>query len=55
MGIICSLLSLLRKIYKVDIGYNVRISWRARLDLSINPSGIHIGDNTLRWCTYSFS
>lgn len=37
----------LRKIYKMDIGYNVRISWRANLDLTINPTGIHIGDNTL--------
>lgn len=29
----------------MDIGYNVRISWRANLDLTINLRGIHIGDN----------
>ncbi len=37
----------LRKIYKMDIGDNVCISWRAKLDLSINPEGIHLGNNTL--------
>lgn len=37
----------LRNIYKMDIGHNVRISWRANLDLTINPRGIHVGDNTL--------
>ncbi|MCE8895739.1 acyltransferase [Parabacteroides distasonis] len=31
----------------MDIGHNVRISWRANLDLTINPRGIHVGDNTL--------
>ncbi len=37
----------LRNMYKMDIGHNVRISWRANLDLTINPKGIHIGCNTL--------
>lgn len=36
----------LRKIYGMDIGKGVRISYKARLDKSINPKGIHIGDNT---------
>jgi acetyltransferase-like isoleucine patch superfamily enzyme len=31
----------------MNIGYNVFISRRAILDKSINPKGIHIGDNTL--------
>lgn len=35
---------LLRSVYKMDIGKNVRISWKAHLDKSINPRGIHIGD-----------
>ncbi len=30
----------------MDIGKNCRISWKAHLDKSINPEGIHIGDNT---------
>lgn len=30
----------------MDIGKNCRISWKAHLDKSINPKGIHIGDNT---------
>ena len=30
----------------MDIGRNCRISWKAHLDKSINPKGIHIGDNT---------
>lgn len=34
-------------IYGMDIGKNVRISRRAVLDYSVNPRGIHIGDNTL--------
>lgn len=37
----------LRKMYKMDIGSNVRISWRANLDITINPRGIHIGDDVL--------
>lgn len=36
----------LRKIYGMDIGKGVRISYKAHLDKSINPKGIHIGDNT---------
>lgn len=36
----------LRKIYGMDIGYNVRISRHATLDKSVNPKGMHIGDNT---------
>ena len=42
----------LRNIYKMDIGHNVRISWRANLDLTINPRGIHVGDNTLKGDVY---
>ena len=30
----------------MDIGKNCRISWKAHLDKSVNPRGIHIGDNT---------
>lgn len=30
----------------MDIGKNCRISWKCRLDKSVNPKGIHIGDNT---------
>ncbi len=30
----------------MHIGANVRISYKAKLDKSINPKGIHIGDNT---------
>lgn len=36
----------LRWRYGMDIGKNCRISWKAHLDKSINPKGIHIGDNT---------
>ncbi len=36
----------LRWRYGMDIGRNCRISWKAHLDKSINPKGIHIGDNT---------
>jgi len=36
----------LRRVYKMDIGKDVRISWKAHLDKSINPRGIHIGDGT---------
>lgn len=38
--------SYLRKVYKMDIGDNCRISWKAHLDKSINPKGIHIGERT---------
>ncbi|MBO4719332.1 MAG: acyltransferase [Prevotella sp.] len=30
----------------MDIGWDVQISWKAHLDKSINPKGIHIGDGT---------
>lgn len=30
----------------MDIGKDCRISWKAHLDKSINPRGIHIGDGT---------
>lgn len=33
----------LRKIYKINIGDNTRISWKTQLDKSINPKGIFIG------------
>lgn len=36
----------LRKVYKMDIGKNVQISWKAHLDKSVNPKGIHIGDES---------
>ena len=35
---------LLRKMYKMNIGKNCRISHSAHLDKSVNPRGIHIGD-----------
>ena len=35
----------LRFRYKMDIGKNCRISWKAHLDKSVNPKGVHIGDN----------
>lgn len=35
----------LRHRFKMDIGNNCFISWKAHLDKSINPKGIHIGDN----------
>ena len=35
----------LRKMYGMHIGDNCVISWSAHLDKSINPKGIHIGDN----------
>lgn len=37
---------ILRRIYKMDIGQGVVISYKAKLDRSINPRGIHIGKNT---------
>lgn len=36
----------LRWRYGMDISKNCRISWKAHLDKSINPKGIHIGENT---------
>lgn len=38
--------SYLRYAYKMNIGKNCKISWRAHLDKSNNPKGIYIGDNT---------
>ena len=35
----------LRFAYKMSIGKNCVISWTAHLDKSINPRGIHIGNN----------
>lgn len=37
---------LLRTLYGMNIGSNVVISYKARLDTSINPRGLHIGNNT---------
>lgn len=36
----------LRYAYKMNIGKNCKISWRAHLDKSNNPKGLYIGDNT---------
>ena len=36
----------LRKFYKMDIGEGARVSWKAHLDKSIYPKGIHIGERT---------
>ena len=36
----------LRIIYKMCLGKGVHIAYRAHLDKSINPRGIHIGDRT---------
>lgn len=36
----------LRKFYKMEIGDDVRVSWKAHLDKSVNPKGIHIGSGT---------
>ena len=30
----------------MNIGRNCRISWKAHLDKSVNPKGIHVGNNT---------
>ena len=38
--------ALLRSVYKMDIGQDVRIAHTVHLDKSINPKGIHIGDRT---------
>ena len=37
----------LRRVYKMDIGKDVRIAFSSHLDKSIHPKGIHIGDYTL--------
>ncbi len=34
------------KVYHMDIGAGCRIALRVQLDKSINPRGIHIGNNT---------
>ena len=36
----------LRKHYGMEIGDDVRVSWKAHLDKSVNPKGIHIGSGT---------
>ncbi len=36
----------LRNFYRMNIGENVIISYKAKLDKSINPKGIYIGNNT---------
>ena len=36
----------LRKVYKMDLGIDVRIAHKAHLDKSVNPQGVHIGDRT---------
>ena len=38
--------ALLRRVYHMDLGKDVRIAHKAHLDKSINPRGIHIGDRT---------
>lgn len=37
---------ILKKRYKMTIGNNVIISYKARLDKSINPKGVYIGNNS---------
>ena len=38
--------TVLRKVYKMDLGADVRIAHKAHLDKSVNPQGVHIGDRT---------
>jgi acetyltransferase-like isoleucine patch superfamily enzyme len=38
--------ALLRKVYKMDLGQDVRIAHKAHLDKSVHPKGVHIGDRT---------
>ena len=38
--------AILRKVYKMDLGFGVRIAHKAHLDKSVNPTGVHIGDRT---------
>lgn len=46
-GIVSNLIpNYYRYFYKMDIGKNVRIAKTVKLDTSVNPKGIHIGDNT---------
>lgn len=35
-----------RTFYKMDLAKNVYLSRKARLDLHINPKGIHVGEHT---------
>lgn len=37
---------LMRRIYHMDLAPDVRISYKANLDRSVNPRGIHIGRDT---------
>ena len=32
--------------YKMDLGGGIRVSHKSHLDKSVNPRGVHIGDNT---------
>lgn len=34
----------LRKFYHINIGKDTKISWKANLDVNINPQGLHIGN-----------
>ena len=36
----------MRMVYHMDLGKDVRISCKAKLDKSINPRGVHIGHDT---------
>ena len=36
----------LKKVYGIDIGKDVMVARTVKLDLNINPKGIHIGDGT---------
>lgn len=38
--------ALLRRIYHMDLSQGVRLSYKAHLDKSTNPRGIHIGAHT---------
>ena len=38
--------ALMRKVYHMDLGEGVRLSYKANLDKSINPRGVHIGHDT---------
>ena len=38
--------AILRNVYKMDLGFGVRIAHKAHLDKSVNPTGVHIGDRT---------
>lgn len=36
----------LKLFYKMDIAENAIVSWKAHLDTSVNPRGIHIGEHS---------